>query len=227
MIRSGVVLGWMVAVVFTAGCSGDRNSQSRSSPPKDTPSMPVTTEVTPDSKAGTPESSASPEAGGAEAGGAAKEVKSVELIDATWADLQTLIAEQKGKIVVVDVWSTACEPCMAEFPHLISLQQRFPNDVVAISFDVDYAGIKNKPPAYYRERVLNFLGSQNENQVLHRMCTTAAEDLFDEIKLDSIPAVYVYGRDGELLKRFTGSTNGSEGVSYEKQVLPYVGDQIK
>ena len=82
MIRSGVVLGWLVAVVFTAGCSGDRNSQSRSSPPKDTPSMPVTTEVNSAPKAETAESAASPEVGGAEAEVAIKEVKPVELIDA-------------------------------------------------------------------------------------------------------------------------------------------------
>ena len=150
------------------------------------------------------------------------EIKPIELIEADWAGLQTLIGQQKGKLVVVDIWSTACEPCMKEFPHLIELQERFPEDVVAISFDVDYAGIKKKPPEFYRERVLQFLGSQPENHVLHRMCTTAADVLFNEIKLDTIPAVYVYGRDGSLLKRFDG-----EGMSYDKQVTPYVGDQVK
>ena len=154
-------------------------------------------------------------------------LRPVNLVESDWAGLQSLIEQHKGKIVVVDVWSTACEPCMKEFPQLIALHQRFPHDVTAISFDVDYAGIKNKPPAYYRERVLKFLGSQIENTVLHRMSTTAAEDLFDAIKLDSIPAVYVYGRDGALLKRFNGLTGESEGVSYEKQVTPYVGDLVQ
>jgi thiol-disulfide isomerase/thioredoxin len=151
----------------------------------------------------------------------------VVLVDATWPELLALIEQHPGKIIVVDIWSTACEPCMKEFPSLIELQQRFPDDVVGISFDVDYAGMKNKPPAYYRERVLAFLASQQENQVLHRMCTEPAEEFFNSIQLDSIPAVFVYGRDGKLLKRFEGSSGESAGVSYEKQVIPFVGDQVK
>ena len=129
--------------------------------------------------------------------------------------------------MVVDVWSTACEPCMHEFPHLITLQNSHPDDVVAISFDVDFAGIKNKPVSYYRQRVIDFLGSQIENRVVHRMCTTSADELFNEIALDSIPAIYVYNRDGTLAKRFDGSNSVGEGVSYEKQVKPFVDVLVK
>ena len=128
---------------------------------------------------------------------------------------------------MVDVWSTACEPCMKEFPHLITLQNRFPDDVVAISFDIDYAGIKNKPLAYYRDRVLQFLGSQAESRAFHRMCTTPSDELLVETKLDSIPAIYVYGRDGTLAMRFDGSNRQGEEVSYENQVIPFVQDLIK
>ena len=157
----------------------------------------------------------------------APSIKPVELIEANWNELQSLIHEQKGKIVVVDVWSTACEPCMKEFPHLISLQRQHSEDVVAISFDIDFAGIKNKPPEYYRERVLEFLGSQDESSVLHRMCNTPADELFVELDLDSIPAIYVYGRDGALAKRFDGSSRQGEALSYEKQIIPFVDELIK
>jgi thiol-disulfide isomerase/thioredoxin len=151
----------------------------------------------------------------------------VELTECNWSELQALIAEKKGKIVVVDVWSTACEPCMKEFPHLVELQKQYPNDVVGISFDIDFAGMKNKPVNYYRERVLKFLGSQAQSSLIHRMCTTPADELFTEIKLDSIPAVYVYGREGNLAKRFEGSTDGGDGVSYQKQVVPLVEELVK
>lgn len=154
-------------------------------------------------------------------------VKDVELIEANWNDLQALVAEQKGKIVVVDVWSTSCEPCMKEFPHLVALQKKHPDDLVAISFDVDYIGVKKKPVAFYRERVLKFLSSQAENRILNRMCTTAADEFFTEIKLDSIPAIFVYGSDGALAKLFQGSSGGQEGVSYEKQVIPFVDELLK
>ena len=151
-------------------------------------------------------------------------VKKVELIEATWIDLQALIRDHSGKVVVVDVWSTACEPCMKEFPHLVAIRKQDPENVVAISFDVDFAGIKNKPPSYYRERVLKFLGTQQENDVLHRMSTTAADDLFTEIELDSIPAIDVYGRDGQLVKRFHGT---SEGETYKQHIIPLVRELVE
>ena len=153
--------------------------------------------------------------------------EAISLAEADWKQLQTLIGEQTGKIVVVDVWSTSCEPCMTEFPHLIQLQKKYPDDLVCISFDVDFVGIKNKPPAFYRERVLKFLSTQEQSTVLHRLSTTPADELFSEINLDSIPAVYVYGRDGKLAKRFHGASGDGEGISYEKQVVPMVDELVK
>ena len=58
------------------------------------------------------------------------------------------------------------------------------------------------------------------------MSTKPADELFDEMKLDSIPAVYVYGRDGQLAKRFDGPSDGGEGISYEQQVIPFVGNLV-
>ncbi len=221
MFRSRLVLSLLIAAELSIGCGGPPPRPVRPMRPEMETSDAAST-PTPDSGLST--TSSKPDAVKNEHD---MPIRPVELIETDWAGLQSLIEQQKGKIVVVDVWSTACEPCMKEFPFLIALHQRFLNDVTAISFDVDYAGIKSKPPSYYRERVLKFLGSQIENSVLHRMCTTAAEDLFDAIKLDSIPAVYVYGRDGTLLKRFDGSSGESEGVSYEKQVIPLVGDLVQ
>ena len=221
MFRSRLVWGLLIAAEISVGCGGPPPRPVRPMRP-DMETTDAASTLAPDAVVSATSSKPDP---------VEKEhdipVRPVELIESDWAGLQSLVEQQKGKIVVVDVWSTACEPCMKEFPFLIGLHQRFPNDVTAISFDVDYAGIKNKPPTYYRERVVKFLGSQIENSVLHRMCTTAAEDLFDAIKLDSIPAVYVYGRDGALLKRFDGSSGESEGVSYEKQVIPFVGDLVQ
>ena len=34
----------------------------------------------------------------------------------SWDDTVKTIAKFKGKVVVLDLWSTSCEPCMKEFP---------------------------------------------------------------------------------------------------------------
>ena len=42
----------------------------------------------------------------------------------SWDETLELVAQHKGKVVVLDVWSTSCEPCMAEFPHLVELHKQ-------------------------------------------------------------------------------------------------------
>lgn len=149
----------------------------------------------------------------------------LELKELGWDQLQELVASHQGKVVVVDIWSTACEPCLREFPRLVALQQRHPDDVVCISFDCDYAGVKKKPVAYYRERVMKALVEMKAKPVINVMSTLAADELFEKINLDSIPAVYVYDRSGKLSQRFDNRTPASEteeGISYELQIDPLV-----
>lgn len=44
----------------------------------------------------------------------------------------------KGKVVVVDVWSTNCIPCIGEMPYLLKLEQQFADkEVVFVSYSVD------------------------------------------------------------------------------------------
>lgn len=121
---------------------------------------------------------------------------------ASWEETQKRVAAHKGKIVVLDAWSTSCQPCMKEFPHLVELHKRLASKgVVCMSMSCDYAGIKNKPPEFYKERVLKFLTKQ-EATFENILCNVPSDELFDAMKLSSIPAVYVFGRDGKLAKRF-------------------------
>ena len=70
-----------------------------------------------------------------------------------WDETLELVAQHKGKVVVLDLWSTSCEPCMVEFPHLVELHKQHGEMLVCLSASCDYAGIKSKPPETYRDRV--------------------------------------------------------------------------
>jgi len=127
----------------------------------------------------------------------------VSLKIADWDETLEIIASHKGQIVVLDAWSTSCVPCMKEFPNLVKLHKKYGGkDVVCMSLACDYVGIKNKPPEFYRERVLKFLTRQGAT-FENLLSSVPSDELFDQkMKLSSIPAVYVYGRDGKLVKRF-------------------------
>lgn len=148
---------------------------------------------------------------------------SVTLQPQSWDELQASLKEHAGKVVVIDFWSTSCEPCLREMPHLVALQEKHGQSVVGISVNCDYIGLKKKPPEFYRERVTKTLTDLKAQNLVNVLCTLPSDDLFAALKIDSIPAVFVYGRDGKLAHRFDNRTSkGEDGISYEKQITPAV-----
>ncbi len=148
----------------------------------------------------------------------------VDLKILDWEQAQAAIAQHRGKIVVVDLWSTSCLPCLQEFPNLVALHRKYGNDRVAcISVSCDYEGIQSRPAESYRESVLAFLTKQQatfENILLN----VASDEFWKAIDLASIPAVYVYDSDGKVAKRFDndfGEYSG-EGFTYEAHIIPFV-----
>ena len=97
-----------------------------------------------------------------------------------WEETQAAVKKHKGKIVVLDLWSTSCDPCMKEFPNLVKIHQTQAKDIACISASADYTGSKNKPPEFYRERVLKFLKEQDatfENFLLN----VPSDELFEKM----------------------------------------------
>ena len=144
----------------------------------------------------------------------AKPKVSLELAD--WKETQQLVAAHKGKVVVLDAWSTSCTPCMKEFPNLVKLHHKYGGTgLVCMSLSSDYQGIKNKPAEFYRERVLRFLVKQ-EASFQNLLASIPADELYEQMELASIPAVFVYGRDGKLVKRFDNEhiKNEAENFTY-------------
>jgi len=125
----------------------------------------------------------------------------VSLRKGTWQDVQNLVKKNRGKVLVVDAWSTSCIPCMREFPNLVALQKKFGSDVVCISFSCDYVGIKGKPPEFYEERVLNFLKKQKAG-IINILGTQPSDEAYEQMGIESIPAVFVYDQEGRLAQKF-------------------------
>lgn len=152
----------------------------------------------------------------------------VQLHPQSWEELQSSLKQYAGKVVVIDFWSTSCEPCLREFPHLVALQKEHGQRIVGISVNCDYIGLKKKPPEFYTERVTKTLTGLKAHGLVNVLCTLPSDDLFVALNIDSIPAVFVYGRDGKLAHRFDNrNSKGEEGVSYEKQVAPAVLELLK
>lgn len=150
-----------------------------------------------------------------------REVEEVSLTVMSWMEAQKLLASKVGKLVVLDLWSTSCAPCRREFPQLVQLHLDHGDEVACISYSMDYAGRASKPPETYHEKVMEFLQSQGAT-FDNILGSDDPDTLYQTLELAAIPAVYVYDREGNLLKRFDNEDPEAEEFTYEGDVLPFV-----
>jgi thiol-disulfide isomerase/thioredoxin len=68
----------------------------------------------------------------------AQQKRSLTEVDS--AALKKAVAGLKGKVVFVNFWATWCAPCVAEFPDIVKLYQKYHAkglEVIAVSFDME------------------------------------------------------------------------------------------
>jgi thiol-disulfide isomerase/thioredoxin len=99
----------------------------------------------------------------------------------------------KGRVVVLNFWSTGCGPCKAEIPDLNRLVERFrTKDVVFLALTGEAQGdlsrFLEKTPFAYR-------------------IAPRAGAVFKAFGIDSVPVHVVVGRQGEVVARLTGASD--------------------
>ncbi len=142
---------------------------------------------------------------------------------ASWEETQALVASHKGKIVVLDAWSTWCSPCVAEFPGLVKLHETYPDKVVCISLNCNYTGAGGAAPDDNRAEIEAFLTRQRA-AFDNLISTEPDHKLYEALDAGAIPVVRVYDQTGRLHKQFDNDDNeyGDDGFSYEKHIIPLV-----
>lgn len=213
MLRPVIFLSMLVPFLFL-GCGQDAG------PPAD-PEVPGAGDAAMPVELGDP--------GPAPAGQSEEEMDETPKADAvpvtldikSWDETQALIAAEKGKIVVVDIWATYCGPCLVEFPHLVKLHNEHGDKVTCISVSLDYQGFEDEPVESYTESVLAVLKSKSAT-FQNVLCSTESDVVYGEkIKRPGIPIVYVYDQKGQLVGEFPDLQEPSESI-YQENVLPLV-----
>jgi len=151
----------------------------------------------------------------------------VETIQVDFAGFEEQVKKLAGKLIVVDVWSTGCPPCMKEYPNLVALSTRWPDQVACMSYNVDYIGQKSKPVKSYLPKVGGFLEKQKSTSVINLISSEADSDVFEKLEIASIPVVMLFDKEGKLLKKFTEANSGEDGLTYEADIIPAIEVALK
>ncbi len=133
-------------------------------------------------------------------------------------ELMSLIESKRGKVVVMDIWSTSCDPCVKEFPHFVEFSRKYPDRVACISLSLDYEGLGSPDDAYTKDPVLGFLREQ-EATMDNVLASVGIDEMCKRLNLSAPPTAFVYDAQGKLQKVFDDS-NG-RGYTYE-EVEKYV-----
>jgi thiol-disulfide isomerase/thioredoxin len=122
---------------------------------------------------------------------------SVQLV--TPEEFKKLVADQKGKVVLVDFWATYCAPCRAKFPKTLELAKKLGSQgFTAISMSMDEP--KEQP------KVLHFLQEQNAEIINLANKLEDSEVAFGALDIDggALPHYKIFGRNGKLRRKFGG-----------------------
>ncbi len=133
----------------------------------------------------------------AESAGAAAPDFTLPALDGTTVHL----SDYKGKVVLIDFWSTTCDPCLAAMPHIVDLYKKQKDKgfvVLAISLDGPESRAAVSSVVHDKEMIFPVLLDEE---------TTVVAQYNPKREL---PFSVVVGKDGSVAWKRAGYQPGSE-----------------
>ena len=119
------------------------------------------------------------------------------------AKRQKTLADYKGKVVLLNVWATWCEPCRVEMPSIEKLYHEFgPQGLVVVGVSVDDPGSEDRIRDFVKEYGLTF-------EILH----DPAQQTKTNYQVTGFPETFVIGREGTIRKKVIGAADWSSNAN--------------
>jgi cytochrome c biogenesis protein CcmG/thiol:disulfide interchange protein DsbE len=109
------------------------------------------------------------------------------------------ITEYKGKVVLLNVWATWCEPCRVEMPSIQKLYNEFgPQGLVVLGVSVDDPGADDEIREFVKQYGLTFT-------ILH----DPKQQTKTNYQVTGFPETFVMGHEGTIRKKVIGAADWS------------------
>jgi thiol-disulfide isomerase/thioredoxin len=103
------------------------------------------------------------------------------------------LSDFRGKLVLVNLWATWCEPCLREMPSLDRLQSRLGDRIAVLAVSEDRGGSKAVKP---------FIAKLGLKSIKTYLDPKSAVGRAFEVR--GLPTTLLIGRDGKVLGRVEG-----------------------
>jgi len=130
------------------------------------------------------------------------------------AGLKKAIAGQRGKVVVLNLWATWCQPCVEEFPDLVKLHNSYRSrGLVVLAASVDEPQTQGKVRSFLTAQKATFPAFVRKPGDV-----TTFINVIDKNWSGAVPTTYIYDRNGRLVgKPLTG---GQSYATFARAVEP-------
>lgn len=114
---------------------------------------------------------------------------------------QARLSDYKGKVVLIDFWSTTCDPCMIEMPHLVELYKKNKDrGFVVLAVSADGPESRGAVSSVVRAKEMVFPVLLDEETTVTALYNPKRE----------LPFTVVVGKDGSIVHKRGGYTAGDE-----------------
>src|SRR5262245_12566843 len=102
-------------------------------------------------------------------------------------------SQLKGSVVVLDLWATWCEPCIADIPMFNRLQEKYAERGLKVVGIAVQSGQVNDIKTHVTKLAVKYLVLAGNDKV-----TQQYVDL-------GFPVTYLIGQDGKIIRKYTGT----------------------
>jgi len=118
--------------------------------------------------------------------------------------LGKLISVNKGKVIILDLWSPRCPPCRDEIPGFINLYNKYKNKgliIIGVSTDGTISSVQK------------FTNLNKINYQIFLDDKTVARNY----QVQFIPTTIIFNKNGKIVNKHVGFVSESD---FEKEILP-------
>ena len=120
------------------------------------------------------------------------------------------LADQKGKIIFLNIWATWCPPCVEEMPSMEKLYQQLKGeDFEILAVSIDKQGAEAVHP-FMKKHQLNFTALIDSNETLKYKYQTTG-----------VPETFIIDRNGVIVDKVIGTRDWAtpDAILYFKNLL--------
>ena len=132
--------------------------------------------------------------------------KNIEVSEITIDELNDIIKNREGRVLLINIWATWCVPCKEEFPDLIKISDQYNEQIELIGISIDF-------PDEVESKIIPFLNELQPNFLNYVNRENDTENFINNLNpkwSGAIPATFFYDSDGKQFLFYEGRMSFKE-----------------